>query len=130
MWLAFSIGLAGGYGDGRPLSLAIEGKLPLGRARSELSGTVNAEAIARRRPLRGSLRLGRALAYDLSFTGDDGRNWRLVAEQHLTTAGKPSAFTVARGSLDDGSVRHRIELRFDPRSDLRRLLASLALRRE
>jgi hypothetical protein len=137
MRVSFSLHLAGGYtvdGRARPLALTLEGQVPISRDEvppmAALAGRVDADAIARGQAAEGSLALGRTLHYDLSFPGDDGRTWRLTAAQRLTTRGKPSAFTVARGTLRRGpDVSLPVELRFDPRGDLRRLLASLSLRR-
>ena len=133
MWLSFAIELSGGYGaeaGGRPLALSMKARMPLrGRADGALEGRVRADALAADRPLAGSIRLGRTLRYDVRFTGDDGRSWRLCAEQELSMKGRPAGFTVARGLLSGENATHPVELRFDPRGDLRRVLASLALSR-
>ena len=89
-----------------------------------ITGTVDAEGLASKRPLEGTLAfrlLGeRRLPYRFKFTGDDGRDYELSGQKEWSGLSPVESMTLLPASLydADGAELARATLRFDLRSDL------------
>jgi hypothetical protein len=95
-----------------------------------ITGTIDAEGLARKRPLEGTLgfRLHdeRRLPYRFDFSGDDGRRYELSGQKEWRALAPLESMTLLPVSLygDDGAELARATLRFDLRSDLGRWMKS------
>jgi hypothetical protein len=89
-----------------------------------ITGTVDAEGLASRRPLEGTLAFRlldeRRLPYRFKFTGDDGRDYELSGQKEWSGLSPIESMTLLPASLydADGGELARATLRFDLRSDL------------
>ena len=96
-------------------------------------GWIQADGLADDRPCAGTLVMpvrSRYVRIDLAFHGDDGRPYRYRAEKKLTVLHLIRDITTFLGHLEDADGRTigQSVARFDLRSDVPRLLASLRLR--
>lgn len=100
----------------------------------QIEGDIDAEGIAKGRPLRGSLGLKllseRRLPYRLTFAGEDGAEYELRGQKDWSALSPIESMTTLPASLYDarGAELARATLRFDLRSDLFRFLRSFRLR--
>ena len=89
-----------------------------------ITGTVDAEGLASKRPLEGTLAFRlldeRRLPYRFKFTGDDGRDYELSGQKEWSGLSPIESMTLLPASLydADGGELARATLRFDLRSDL------------
>jgi hypothetical protein len=89
-----------------------------------ITGTVDAEGLASKRPLEGTLAFRlldeRRLPYRFKFTGDDGRDYELSGQKEWSGLSPVESMTLLPASLydADGAELARATLRFDLRSDL------------
>ncbi len=115
--------------DERALSFTIDARAKSIRrfARDKtwtITGTVDAEGLATRRPLEGTLAFRlldeRRLPYRFSFTGDDGKRYELSGQKEWSGLAPVESMTLLPASLydADGGELARATLRFDLRSDL------------
>jgi hypothetical protein len=118
----------------RPISFALTA-----RARSwlqhlrdhgtEVDGTLRMEGFAREAPVRGSLYINPILEgvirYQLEFTGDDGRPYRLKGQKDVSVVDLVGTLTTLPATVEDehGKVVARARLKFDTR-DLPGFLSS------
>lgn len=132
--LAGSLRVCGGGRDA-PIALVIRGCAPrLGALlRSpvlSIEGELDAEGLARRRPLHGSIDLrsprARGVTYAFTFTGDDAQLYAFEGKRTLTPGGSLASLTLLAGELrgEGGAVLGRALLRFDPRTDALRCIRS------
>jgi hypothetical protein len=100
---------------------------------ARIEGRVAIEGFADDAPLVGSLafrlRQQRRLTYDFAFVGNDTKPYRFRGQKDFTPLAIVESFTTLSGSLYDEGKREigRATLRFDLRSDLRKLLRSFRL---
>ena len=99
----------------------------------QVSGLIDADDLATRRPLEGTIsyRLAeRRVPYRLSFAGDDGRRYDLRGQREWNGLYPIGSLTVLPASLHDrnGDEIGRATLRFDVRADLAAWLGSFRLR--
>jgi hypothetical protein len=98
-----------------------------------IKGTVDADGLASRSPLEGTLlfRLPdeRRLPYRFSFTGDDGKRYELSGQKEFTALAPIESMTLLPVSLygPDDEEMARATLRFDYRSDLGRWMKSFRI---
>lgn len=89
-----------------------------------ITGTVDAEGLATKRPLEGTLAFRlldeRRLPYRFKFVGDDGRDYELSGQKEWSGLSPIESMTLLPASLygADGGELGRATLRFDLRSDL------------
>jgi len=89
-----------------------------------ITGTVDAEGLATKRPLEGTLAFRlldeRRLPYRFKFTGDDGLGYELSGQKEWSGLAPIESMTLLPASLydADGAELARATLRFDLRSDL------------
>jgi hypothetical protein len=89
-----------------------------------ITGTVDAEGLATKRPLEGTLAFRlldeRRLPYRFEFTGDDGKDYELSGQKEWSGLAPVESMTLLPASLydADGKELARATLRFDLRSDL------------
>jgi hypothetical protein len=99
-----------------------------------ITGTIDAERLARGRPLDGTLvfRLfdERRIAYRFTFPADDGRRYEVSGQEEWSGLAPVTSLTLLPVSLYDerGDEIGRAMLRFDLRSDWARWLKSFRLR--
>lgn len=97
---------------------------------ARIQGVVTLEGICKHANLDGTLgiKLVREsrLPYDFSFTGEDGKKYRLRGEKNFTPLGIVQSLTTLPASLYDADDIEigRATLRFDLRSDWRKFLLS------
>lgn len=94
------------------------------------TGTVSAEGIAKEAKLEGTLAFReRCLPYDFTFTGDDGKRYRLRGQKDFNWfAPAESISTLPITLLDDTETEiGRAIVRFDLRSDTGRFVKSFRL---
>ncbi|HEY1692457.1 MAG TPA: hypothetical protein VGG39_09860 [Polyangiaceae bacterium] len=98
-----------------------------------IHGTVDAEGLATRRELDGTLGFRlldqRRLPYRFTFTGDDGKSYELSGQKEWSGLAPVESMTLLPASLydDGGEEIARATLRFDVRSDLGRWMKSFRL---
>jgi hypothetical protein len=132
--LSFRETLSGSYWlleaptDERAMALSMEVYTPdlrrLAASKTwRLRGTLDAERLASRREIHGTLvfRLfdERRLPYRLAFTGDDGRRYELSGQKEWSGLAPVESITLLPASLYDaaGAELGRATLRFDLRAD-------------
>jgi hypothetical protein len=99
-----------------------------------IKGTIDAERLASRRELAGTLGFRlideRRLPYRFAFTGDDGQSYELSGQKEWSGLAPVESMTLLPASLYDagGQELGRATLRFDVRADLARWLKSFRLR--
>jgi hypothetical protein len=99
-----------------------------------LAGTIDADGLARRRELEGSIRYAlieeRRVPYRLAFRGDDGRRYELVGQKEWMGLAPVASMTVLPATLVDerGEEVARATLRFDLFADLADWVKSFRLR--
>jgi hypothetical protein len=91
----------------------------------ELSGTVALEGLCEGAPARGTMLLAPLtrglIRYELTFTGDDGKPYRLEGQKNVRWTALAASLTNLSASIlaaDSGAEVGRAELRFDLRADL------------
>lgn len=95
-----------------------------------ISGTVEAEGLATRQELEGTLGFRlldqRRLPYRFTFVGDDGKGYELSGQKEWSGLAPVESMTLLPASLydADGEEIARATLRFDVRSDLGRWMKS------
>jgi hypothetical protein len=95
-----------------------------------ITGTVDAEGLATRRPLEGTLQFKlldeRRLPYRFTFVGDDGATYELSGQKEWSVLSPVDSMTLLPASLYDsgGKELARAKLRFDWRSDIGRFMKS------
>lgn len=114
-----------GGGGGRFEFTAIVRSGPLtefGRSRlAHMTGTVDAQGLARARPLVGTMELrpllGRLIRYQFEFVGDDGRSYGFAGQKDIRWLDPVRTWTELPGELTDdaGRVIGRASTRFDLR---------------
>lgn len=99
-----------GGGEPRAFSFTVRAHVPrlvqhLFDHLANLEGHVDAEGLATRAPLTGTLLinpvLGRTIAYEFSFTGDDGQTYRFAGRKHVTPLRPVESMTHMEGELTD-----------------------------
>jgi hypothetical protein len=99
-----------------------------------IAGTIDAEGLASRKPLDGTLAFKlldeRRLPYRFTFVGDDGRGYELSGQKEWSGLSPIESMTLLPASLYDerGEELARATLRFDLRSDWGRWMKSFRLR--
>jgi hypothetical protein len=99
-----------------------------------LSGTIDAEGLARDQALEGTLRFAlveeRRIPYRFAFRGDDGRRYELSGQKEWTGLAPVASMTLLAATLidDRGEELGRATLRFDLRTDGVEWLKSFRLR--
>jgi hypothetical protein len=99
-----------------------------------LSGTIDAEGLARGRDVEGTLRFAlideRRVPYRFAFRGDDGRPYELSGQKEWTGFAPVTSMTLLPATLRDdrGEELARATLRFDLRADLADWMKSFRLR--
>jgi hypothetical protein len=99
-----------------------------------ITGTIDAERLAKGRPLDGTLAFRlldeRRMAYRFTFPGDDGRRYEVSGQEEWSGLAPVASLTLLPVSLYDerGDEIGRAILRFDLRSDWARWLRSFRLR--
>ena len=122
-------------GRDAPMALVIRGRATrLGALLQSpvlsIEGELDAEGLARRRPLHGSIDLraprARGVTYAFTFIGDDAQPYAFKGKRTLTPGGNLASLTVLAGELrgEGGDVLGRALLRFDLRTDALRCLRS------
>lgn len=100
-----------------------------------LSGTIDAEGLARGAAIEGTLRFAllqeRRLPYRVEFRGDDGRRYELSGQKEWTGLAPVASMTLLPATLLDGDGEEfaRATLRFDLRADWADWMKSFRLRR-
>jgi hypothetical protein len=99
-----------------------------------LAGTIDAEGLAHRREVEGTLRFAliqeRRLPYRFAFRGDDGCRYELSGQKEWTGLAPVSSMTLLPATLLDerGEELARATLRFDLRADWAEWVRSFRLR--
>jgi hypothetical protein len=99
-----------------------------------IEGEVDAEGLADKRPLHGTLGLKlldeRRLPYEFTFKGNDDQDYRFRGQKDVSMIALTDSMTVLPASLYDahGNEIGRATLRFDVQHDLRSFLRSWKLR--
>ena len=135
-WLTGSYWRLDAPTDERAMDVVIDaqpagGGGPLREAAWRLSGTVDAEQLASRRPLEGTVALRfrgeRRVPYRMAFAGDDGRRYELSGQKEWTSFMPFESVTLLTAGLYDeaGEEVGRATLRFDLRADWARWLRHL-----
>jgi len=125
--------------DERAITFTIDAKVDglrrfLKDKTATVAGEVEIEGLADRQKAEGTLGLKlldeRRLPYELHFTGNDGRQYRLRGQKDFTLIAVTDSMTVLPASLydDAGNEIGRATLRFDLQHDLRPFLRSWKLR--
>lgn len=95
-----------------------------------LTGTIDADRLARRQPVEGTLAFKlldeRRLPYRFTFTGDDGASYELSGQKEWSGLAPVLSLTLLPATLYDADRAEigRATLRFDWRSDLGRWMKS------
>jgi hypothetical protein len=98
---------------------------------ARIEGRATLEGFADDVPLEGTLAFRlhdqRRLVYDFTFKSNDGRPHRFRGQKDITPFALVESFTTLPGTIYEGTTREvgRATLRFDLRSDLRKLLRSV-----
>src|SRR5580698_803088 len=122
--------------DERALTLHYEARAGLlgdflRRRTWSLSGTIDAEGLASRRPVQGTIGFGRLeerrFPYRFRFEGDDGRRYELMGQKEWSRLAPIESLTLLPATLSDdrGEEVARAMLRFDLRGDWAGWLRSL-----
>jgi Mg/Co/Ni transporter MgtE len=121
-------------GDEHPMTLDVRAEVADVRRfvldpTATIAGTVNAEGLATRRPLTGTLEINpvlkRKVIYDFRFEDDDDRTVRFFGEKDLEALRLVSTMTTLPGSITcDETEIARAVLRFQIREELARFLGS------
>jgi hypothetical protein len=125
--------------DERAIALTFEAHAPdvgefLRTGTWNLAGTIDAEGLARRREIEGTLRFAliqeRRLPYRFAFRGDDGARYELRGQKEWTGLAPVSSMTLLPATLLDerGAELARATLRFDLRADWAEWVKSFRLR--
>jgi hypothetical protein len=99
-----------------------------------LAGTIDAEGLAHRRDVEGTLRFAlieeRRVPYRFAFRGDDGSRYELSGQKEWTSLAPVSSMTLLPATLLDqrGQELARATLRFDLRADWVDWMKSFRLR--
>lgn len=115
-------------GERRPIQFSVVARSgPLGRFRADkvarLTGTIDAEGLATRREVTGTLVLkpfvGRVIRYELDFTGDDGKRYRFAGQKDIRWLDPVRTWTELPAEITDteGALVGRALTRFDLRRD-------------
>jgi hypothetical protein len=97
---------------------------------ARIEGTVTLEGFADELPLEGTLAFRlhdqRRLVYDFTFKSNDGQPHRFRGQKDISPFALVESFTTLPGTIYQGTTQEvgRATLRFDLRSDLRKLLRS------
>ena len=97
---------------------------------ARIRGVVTLEGICKHANLDGTLGLKlvreNRLPYDFSFTGEDGKKYRLRGEKNFTPLGITESLTTLPASLYDADDKEigRAIVRFDLRSDWKKFVLS------
>jgi hypothetical protein len=100
---------------------------------ARIEGTVTLQGFADDVPLQGTLAFRlhdqRRLIYDFTFKNDQGTLHRFRGQKDITALALLESFTTLPGTLYEGITNEvgRATLRFDLRSDFRKLLRSFRL---
>ncbi len=127
--------------DERAMSFTIEVKAlglrsfardPVARIEGRASLEGFADDVALEGTLAFRLHGQQRLIYDFTFNDNDGRPHRFRGQKDLTPLAPVASVTTLPGTIYEGTTREvgRATLRFDLRSDFRRLARSLRLVRE
>ncbi|MBZ0238130.1 MAG: hypothetical protein K8M05_37820 [Deltaproteobacteria bacterium] len=113
----------------RPFSFTVQVRSgPIGAWRkkqqvADMEGTVDAEGLATRQPLRGTLRiqpvLGRVIRYEFAFTGDDGKPYTFAGQKDIRWLSPLRTWTELPGDVRDadGNLVGTAMTRFDLKKD-------------
>ncbi len=97
---------------------------------ARIEGTVTLEGFADEVPLDGKLAFNlhdqRRLVYDFTFESQDGHPHRFRGQKDITPLALLESFTTLPGTIYEGTTKEvgRATLRFDLRSDFKKLLRS------
>jgi len=97
---------------------------------AQIQGAIEVEGLASHRPARGTMLmdpiLGRTVGYELSFTDDEGKRYRLSGRKSVRFLEFVKTMTFLPAEIFDerGERVGEAKLRFDVRSDLYRFLRS------
>ena len=97
---------------------------------ARIRGVVTLEGLCKHANLDGTLAMKllreNRLAYDFSFSADDGKRYRIRGEKNMVALGLMESLTTLPASLYDGEDNEigRVVVRFDLRSDWRKFLFS------
>jgi len=138
-WLSGSYWRLDSPTEERSIELAIEGYAPdvreLFRDRVwQLSGTIDAECLAARRPVDGTVCLKRLregqIRYRVRFHADDGSPYELSGHKQCSVLAPVDSVTLLVAKVLDevGDEVGRATLRFDVRADWGRFVRNLRLR--
>ncbi|HJZ83656.1 MAG TPA: hypothetical protein VKN99_00600 [Polyangia bacterium] len=132
--------MAGTWSDGRgaerPIRFTVHARsTDLGQTLRdgtvELDGTIEAEGLVAHAPARGTMLLlpltKGIIRYELAFTGDDGKPYRLEGQKELRVADLAHTLTTLPAVIvhgDSGAETGRAMLRFDTKNDLLGFLSS------
>src|SRR5262245_13719689 len=96
-----------------------------------LDGTIEVDGLAAHVPARGTMLLAplrqRIIRYELAFTGDDARPYRLEGQKDISLADLPGSLTLLPATIVRGDGNEevgRATLRFDAKADLLEFLRS------
>ena len=129
-------GAAGGPNGERPVAFTVRARAAdlaewLRTGQVGLDGTIEVSGLASHVPARGTMVLAplrrRIIRYELAFTGDDARPYRLEGQKDLSLADLPGSLTVLPAVIvhgDSGTEVGRATLRFDAKADLVEFLLS------
>jgi hypothetical protein len=98
---------------------------------ADIEGEITLENLAERKPLSGTLAFKlldeRRLPYSFSFTGEDGKIYRMRGQRALSIVAPAESITTLPATLYDAADREigRGMVRFDVRGDGGKLLRSL-----
>lgn len=98
-----------------------------------ITGTVDADGLATRQPLDGTLQFKlldeRRLPYRFTFVGDDGAGYELSGQKEWSALSPVDSMTLLPATLYDAGGRElaRVRLRFDWQSDLGRFVKSFRI---
>lgn len=97
---------------------------------ARIQGVVTLEGMCKHANLDGTLAMKllreNRLAYDFSFTADDGKRYRIRGEKNMVALGLLESLTTLPASLYDAEDNEigRVVVRFDLRADWRKFLFS------
>ena len=121
-------------GDERPFRFTVEARVPslvqfLGDNRAAIAGHVDAGGLATHAPIAGHMVinpvLGGLIAYQFTFTGDDGKHYAFAGQKDVTARSPVRSMTTLPGAVTDdkGNRVASADLMFDLR-DLPQFLSS------
>jgi len=125
--------------DERPIAFTIDvharSLVDFARSRIlEVTGTIDAERLARRKELKGAISFKllseRRIPYRFSFKGDDGRGYELSGQREWSGLAPIASLTILPATLYDerGNEVGRATLRFDLRGQWASLMKSFRFR--